>query len=246
MPARGLHGGDGWSVADGFGMHNDADRMAMEGDPFMLIEGMTIAAVATGATEGYIYIRSEYPHAIATMTEAIAVAEAAGFLGDDILGSGHGFKVHIRKAAGSYVCGEETAMLESLEGKRGIVRAKPPIPAISGLFGKPSVINNVITFAPVPIILARGADFYRNYGTGRSRGTLPIQLAGNIKYGGLVEKAFGVTLRELLVDFGGGSASGRPINNSRSVTPNAFSTRPPYLILPASWIGKAPRERPVP
>ena len=188
-----------------------SDRMTMEGDPFMLLEGMTIAAVATGATEGYIYIRSEYPHAIATMAEAIAVAEAAGFLGHDILGSGHGFKVHIRKAAGSYVCGEETAMLESLEGKRGIVRAKPPIPAISGLFGKPSVINNVITFATVPIILARGADFYRNYGTGRSRGTLPIQLAGNIKYGGLVEKAFGVTLRELLVDYGGGSASGRPI-----------------------------------
>ena len=188
-----------------------SDRMAMEGDPFMLIEGMTIAAVATGATEGYIYIRSEYPHAIATMTEAIALAEAAGFLGQDILGSGRGFQLHIRKAAGSYVCGEETAMLESLEGKRGIVRAKPPIPAISGLFGKPSVINNVITFASVPIILARGADFYRNYGTGRSRGTLPIQLAGNIKYGGLVEKAFGVTLRELLVDFGGGSASGRPI-----------------------------------
>lgn len=188
-----------------------SDRMAMEGDPFMLIEGMTIAAVATGATQGYIYIRSEYPHAIATMTEAIALAEAAGFLGQDILGSGRSFQLHIRKAAGSYVCGEETAMLESLEGKRGIVRAKPPIPAISGLFGKPSVINNVITFATVPIILARGADFYRHYGVGRSRGTLPIQLAGNIKYGGLVEKAFGITLRELLVDYGGGSASGRPI-----------------------------------
>ena len=188
-----------------------SDRMTMEGDPFMLIEGMTIAAVATGATQGYLYIRSEYPHAIATMTEAIALAEAAGFLGQDILGSGRSFQLHIRKAAGSYVCGEETAMLESLEGKRGIVRAKPPIPAISGLFGKPSVINNVITFATVPIILARGADFYRHYGVGRSRGTLPIQLAGNIKYGGLVEKAFGITLRELLVDYGGGSASGRPI-----------------------------------
>jgi formate dehydrogenase iron-sulfur subunit len=145
------------------------------------------------------------------MTEAIALAGAAGFLGDDILGSGKRFRLHVRKAAGSYVCGEETAMLESLEGKRGIVRAKPPIPAIKGLFGKPTVINNVITFASVPVILAKGAGFYQNYGVGRSRGTLPIQLAGNIKYGGLVEKAFGVTLRELMYDYGGGSASGRPI-----------------------------------
>ena len=188
-----------------------SDRMTMEGDPFMLIEGMTIAGVASGATEGYIYIRSEYPHAVATMTQAMATAEAAGFLGDDILGSGKSFRLHVRKAAGSYVCGEETAMLESLEGKRGIVRAKPPIPAITGLFGKPTVINNVITFASVPVILAKGADFYKHYGVGRSRGTLPIQLAGNIKYGGLVEKAFGVTLRELMYDYGGGSASGRPI-----------------------------------
>ena len=188
-----------------------SDRMTMEGDPFMLIEGMTIAGIATGATQGYVYIRSEYPHAIAAMAEAIVLAEAAGFLGDDVLGSGRGFQLFIRKAAGSYVCGEETAMLESLEGKRGIVRAKPPLPAVSGLFGKPSVINNVITFASVPLILARGASFYRDYGVGRSRGTLPIQLAGNIKYGGLVEKAFGVTLRELLYDYGGGSASGRPI-----------------------------------
>jgi formate dehydrogenase iron-sulfur subunit len=188
-----------------------SDRMTMEGDPFMLIEGMTIAAVATGATQGYIYIRSEYPHAVATMREAISVAEAGGFLGDNILGSDHSFHLHVRKAAGAYVCGEETAMLESIEGKRGIVRAKPPIPAIRGLFGKPSVINNVITFASVPIILSRGATFYKDYGVGRSRGTLPIQLAGNIKFGGLVEKAFGVTLRELMYDYGGGSASGRPI-----------------------------------
>ncbi len=188
-----------------------SDRMTMEGDPFMLIEGMTIAGMATGATEGYVYIRSEYPHAIATMQRAITIAEDAGFLGANVLDSGRRFTLHLRKAAGSYVCGEETAMLESLEGKRGMVRPKPPIPAISGLFGKPSVINNVITFASVPLILARGAEFYRNYGVGRSRGTLPIQLAGNLKYAGLVEKAFGVTLRELLYDFGGGSASGRPI-----------------------------------
>jgi formate dehydrogenase iron-sulfur subunit len=188
-----------------------SDRMTMEGDPFMLIEGMTIAGIATGATKGYVYIRSEYPHAIATMNEAIGIATTAGFLGDDIFGSGHSFALEVRKGAGSYVCGEETALLESLEGKRGIVRAKPPLPAITGLFGKPTLINNVITLATVPLILARGAAFYRDFGVGRSRGTLPIQLAGNIKRGGLVEKAFGVTLRELLYDYGGGSASGRPI-----------------------------------
>jgi formate dehydrogenase iron-sulfur subunit len=188
-----------------------SDRMTMEGDPYMLIEGMTIAALAVGATRGYVYIRSEYPDAVATMIEAVHRAEAAGFLGADVLGSGKAFHLEIRKAAGAYVCGEETAMLESLEGKRGIVRAKPPLPAIEGLFGKPTVINNVISFASVPLILARGPSFYRDYGVGRSRGTLPMQLAGNIKQGGLVEKAFGVTLRELLYDFGGGSATGRPI-----------------------------------
>jgi len=188
-----------------------SDRMAMEGDPFMLIEGMTIAAVATGATQGYIYIRSEYPHAIATMREAIAKASAAGFSGSNILKSGKTFHLEVRKAAGAYVCGEETAMLESIEGKRGVVRAKPPIPALKGLFGQPSVINNVITFASVPIILARGAAYYTDYGVGRSSGTLPFQLTGNIKHGGLIEKAFGITLRQLLFDFGGGSASGRPI-----------------------------------
>jgi formate dehydrogenase iron-sulfur subunit len=188
-----------------------SDRMTMEGDPFMLIEGMAIAGLATGATQGYVYVRSEYPHAIATLNEAIRLAGAAGFLGADILGSGRRFSLEVRKGAGSYVCGEETALLESLEGRRGIVRAKPPLPAIAGLFGRPTLIHNVITLASVPLILARGPGFYRDFGVGRSRGTLPMQLAGNIRHGGLVEKAFGVTLRELLYDYGGGSASGRPI-----------------------------------
>jgi formate dehydrogenase iron-sulfur subunit len=188
-----------------------SDRMTMEGDPYMLIEGMTIAGIATGATQGYIYIRSEYPHAITTMNAAIAKAGAAGFLGANLLGSGKTFNLKVRKAAGSYVCGEETAMLESIEGRRGIVRAKPPLPAIEGLFGKPTVINNVITFASTPIILAKGAAFYKDYGMGRSRGTLPFQLAGNIKQGGLVELAFGVTLRELVMGYGGGTRSGRPV-----------------------------------
>jgi formate dehydrogenase iron-sulfur subunit len=188
-----------------------SDRMQIEGDPFALIEGMTIAALAVGATVGYVYLRSEYPHAEVALVEAITRARAAGYLGADILGSGKRFDLHVRRGAGAYICGEETSLLESIEGKRGMVRFKPPLPAIEGLFGKPTVINNVISFASVPIILEKGAEFYRDYGMGRSRGTLPFQLAGNIKHGGLVEKAFGLTLRELLHDFGGGSASGRPI-----------------------------------
>lgn len=188
-----------------------SDRMIMEGDPFVLIEGMTIAALAVGATRGYIYLRSEYPHAHAALREAIAEAYAAGYLGEHILGDARGFDLEVRLGAGAYICGEETAMLESLEGRRGMVRYKPPLPAIKGLFGQPTVINNVISFASVPIILDRGAAFYHDYGMGRSRGTLPIQLTGNVLHGGLVEKAFGVTLHELLYDYGGGTRSGRPI-----------------------------------
>jgi formate dehydrogenase iron-sulfur subunit len=188
-----------------------SDRMIMEGDPFVLIEGMTIAGLAVGATLGYIYLRSEYPDAERTLYAALAEARRGGFLGPDVLGSGKSFDIDIRRGAGAYICGEETSMLESLEGKRGMVRPKPPLPAIAGLFGKPTAVNNVISLASVPIILDKGARFYADYGMGRSRGTLPFQLAGNIKYGGLVEKAFGITLRELLYDYGGGSASGRPI-----------------------------------
>jgi formate dehydrogenase iron-sulfur subunit len=188
-----------------------SDRMLMEGDPFVLIEGMTIAAIATGATRGYIYLRCEYPHAKRALESAIAAAYAEHYLGENVRGSGNTFDLEIRMGAGAYICGEETSLLESLEGKRGQVRFKPPLPALEGLFGKPTVINNVITFASVPVILDRGADHYQNFGTGRSRGTLPLQLAGNIKQGGLVEIAFGMTLRELLYDFGGGSFSGRPV-----------------------------------
>jgi formate dehydrogenase iron-sulfur subunit len=177
----------------------------------VLIEGMTIAGIAVGATQGYIYLRSEYPHALRALNKAIDAAKQAGYLGDNILGSGKSFHMEVRRAAGAYVCGEETSLLESLEGKRGLVRFKPPLPAIEGLFGKPTVVNNVISLATVPIILDKGAEYYANYGMGRSRGTLPIQLAGNIKHGGLVELAFGATLRELLYDFGGGSITGKPI-----------------------------------
>jgi formate dehydrogenase iron-sulfur subunit len=188
-----------------------SDRMLMEGDPFVLIEGMTIAGLATGATRGYIYLRWEYPDAHRALETAIRAAYAARYLGEDIQGSGRRFDLEVRLGAGAYICGEETSLLESLEGKRGQVRFKPPLPALAGLFGKPTVINNVITFASVPIILDRGAEYYQHFGMGRSRGTLPMQLAGNIKRGGLVEIAFGMTLRELIEDYGGGSLSGRPI-----------------------------------
>lgn len=188
-----------------------SDRMVMEDDPYVLIEGMTIAGLAVGATKGYIYLRSEYPHAEAVLLETIARATAAGYLGNDVLGSGKAFHLELRRGAGAYICGEETALLESIEGKRGTVRPKPPLPAIEGLFGKPTVINNVISLASVPIILDKGGAYYKDYGMGRSLGTLPIQLTGNIARGGLIEKAFGITLRELLYEYGGGSASGRPI-----------------------------------
>ncbi|PXF30555.1 formate dehydrogenase [Pokkaliibacter plantistimulans] len=188
-----------------------SDRLVMEDNPFQLIEGMLIAALATGATRGYIYLRAEYPHAHRVLQQAITLAEQQGYLGEAILGSHHRFHLQVRLAAGAYICGEETALLESLEGKRGMVRAKPPLPALEGLFGQPTVVNNVISLASVPLILSKGGAHYRDFGQGRSRGTMPLQLAGNIRQGGLVEVAFGVTLREILYDFGGGSASGRPI-----------------------------------
>ena len=188
-----------------------SDRMIMENDPFVLIEGMIIAGLAVGADQGYIYLRSEYPHAQAILNEAIAIAEKNGLLGKNILDSEYTFNLEVTRAAGAYICGEETSLLESLEGKRGLVRYKPPLPAIEGLYGKPTVVNNVISLATIPIILDKGAKFYADYGMGRSKGTLPIQLAGNLKQTGLVEKAFGITLRELLYDFGGGSATGKNI-----------------------------------
>ncbi len=188
-----------------------ADRMIMEGDPFMVVEGMTIAAVAVGASKGYIYIRSEYPHAVEAMNAAISAARRAGYLGAGISGSNHDFDLEVRVGAGAYVCGEETSLLESLEGRRGIVRAKPPLPAHQGLFGKPTVINNVLSFAAIPFILAGGAKAYAEFGIGRSRGTMPIQLAGNVRHGGLFEIAFGVTLGELVDDIGGGTLTGRPV-----------------------------------
>jgi formate dehydrogenase iron-sulfur subunit len=188
-----------------------ADRMLMEGDPFTLIEGMAIAGLAVGATKGFVYIRSEYPHAFRMMEKAIVEARSANMLGASVAGRGRAFDMEARLGAGAYICGEETSLLDSLEGKRGQVRAKPPLPAIQGLFGKPTVINNVLSFAATPWIMTHGAKAYADYGLGRSKGTQPYQLAGNIKRGGLVELALGVTIRQLVEDFGGGTHSGRPL-----------------------------------
>ena len=188
-----------------------ADRLLMEADPYQLIEGMLIAGLAVGATRGYIYLRSEYPRALATLHAAMAEAVAHNYLGDDIRGSGRCFHLEVRVGAGAYICGEETALLDSLEGRRGMVRAKPPLPAIQGLFGQPTLVNNVLTLAAVTTVLARGAAYYQDFGAGRSRGTLTLQLGGNIRRGGLVEVPYGVSLRQVLQEFGGGSHSGRPI-----------------------------------
>jgi formate dehydrogenase iron-sulfur subunit len=207
----------------------------MESDPLVLVEGMTIAGLATGATQGFIYVRSEYPDSVRTLEAAIAAARAAGYLGTNVLGSGRDFELDVRMGAGSYVCGEETALLESLEGKRGVVRAKPPLPALQGLFGKPTVINNVVTLATVPVILARGAQAYKDLGVGRSRGTLTVQLAGNIKYGGLIETPFGVTLRQLIDDWGGGTASGRPVRTAQVGGPLGAYLPPSQWDLPFDY-----------
>jgi len=188
-----------------------ADRMLMEGDPFSLIEGMVIAGLGVGATFGYVYLRSEYPDAIAVMNRAVALARKAGMLGPDVLGSGRAFDMEIRVGAGAYVCGEETALLNSLEGKRGVVRAKPPLPALEGFMGRPTVVNNVISLATVPVIFERGAQAYADFGLGRSRGTVTLQIAGNVARGGLFETGFGITLGEVVNDLAGGTATGRPV-----------------------------------
>ncbi|MFV0359340.1 formate dehydrogenase beta subunit [Tropicimonas sp.] len=188
-----------------------ADRMIMEGDPFSLIEGMTVAGLGTGAEKGYVYIRSEYPQAVATMTEAIGIARAAGMLGVSVLGSDKAFDIEVRVGAGAYICGEETSLLNSMEGKRAVVRAKPPLPALHGFMDSPTVVNNVISLATIPVIFEKGHRHYSEFGLGRSRGTIPIQIAGNVKHGGLFETAFGMTLGDLVGKIGGGTASGRPV-----------------------------------
>ncbi|WP_298497481.1 NADH-ubiquinone oxidoreductase-F iron-sulfur binding region domain-containing protein [uncultured Maritimibacter sp.] len=188
-----------------------ADRMIMEGDPFCLIEGMAIAGIGVGATKGFVYIRSEYPDAIRVMRAAIDVARARGVLGAAVMGRGPAFDMEVRVGAGAYVCGEETSLLNSLEGKRGVVRAKPPLPALEGAFGKPTVVNNVISLATIPVIFEKGAAFYADFGLGRSKGTIPLQIAGNVQFGGLFETAFGMPLGEIVNVIGGGCFTGKPV-----------------------------------
>jgi formate dehydrogenase iron-sulfur subunit len=221
-----------------------ADRMIMEGDPFTLIEGMTIAGVAVGATKGYIYLRSEYPVAARVLNEALADARKAGALGANVRGSGKAFDIEVFIGAGAYICGEETSLLNSLEGKRGEVRAKPPLPALEGLFGKPTLVHNVISLCSVPAILEKGAAFYRDYGMGKSTGTMPFQIAGNVKHGGLYETAFGVTLGQLVNEIGGGSASGRPVRAAQIggplgayLPPRLFDLKMDYETMAANGAG---------
>jgi formate dehydrogenase iron-sulfur subunit len=222
-----------------------ADRMLMEGDPFLLIEGMIIAGWAVGANDGYVYIRSEYPDAIEAMRAAIAVCEERGWLNGaaprpagmstGVMGSDFEFRLHLRVGAGAYICGEETALMESVEGKRGIVRAKPPLPAIAGLWGKPTVVNNVLSLAALPTILAEGSAAYAAHGVGRSRGTQVVQVAGNVARGGIFEAAFGITVRELVEQFGGGTASGRPLGAVQVGGPLGAYLGPDQLDLPIDY-----------
>lgn len=212
-----------------------ADRMIMESDPFVLIEGMAIAGLAVGASQGYIYVRAEYPQAIDTLRAAIELARNANLLGANVLDSGQSFELEVREAAGAYICGEETSLLESLEGKRGVVRFRPPLPAVKGLFGAPTIVNNVISLASVPIILGDGAQNYKDFGVGRSRGTLTIQLAGNVRHGGLVEAPFGLTLRELLEEYGGGTASGRPVHTVQAGGPLGAYVHPRQFDTPIDY-----------
>jgi formate dehydrogenase iron-sulfur subunit len=172
---------------------------------------MIIAAYAVGATEGYVYVRSEYPHAVAALRRAIETAYTHGYLGASVSNTQMSFDLHVRVGAGAYICGEESSMLESLEGKRGEVRAKPPIPAISGLFGQPTVVGNVLSLCTVPMILADGGEAYAALGVGRSLGTQVFQLGGNVLRGGIVELAFGVTLDHLIEKYAGGTRTRRPV-----------------------------------
>ena len=184
------------------------DRVLMEDDPQRVLEGLIIAGYAVGAQQGYIFVRGEYPQAFSTLDQALAEARSAGYLGKDILGSDFDFEVELRLGAGAYICGEETALFEAIEGKRGFPRLKPPFPTTNGLFGKPTVINNVETLSNLPCIMDHGADIYRQLGTENSPGTKLFCVSGDVKHPGLYEAAFGISLRELIYDLAGGLRSG--------------------------------------
>jgi formate dehydrogenase iron-sulfur subunit len=205
-----------------------ADRLIMEGDPFLLVEGMKITGHAIGASRGVIYLRSEYPVAAAVLTEALAAARADGVLGGD-------FDIDLFIGAGAYICGEATSLLESLEGKRGEVRVKPPPMAVRGLYGKPTIVNNVLTLCAVPWIMRNGGAAYAELGVSPSTGTMPFQLAGNVKRGGLYELEFGVTLGELVEHWGGGTRSGRPVRAVQVGGPLGAYLTPDHFDVPMTY-----------
>ncbi len=211
------------------------DRSVLESDPFRVLEGMAIAAFAVHATEGYIYCRAEYPLAVARLRSAIRAAQRAGFLGSNIADTSFTFDVQIRLGAGAFVCGEETALIQSVEGKRGTPRPRPPYPAVSGLFGCPTLINNVESFASVPTILRKGADWYSSIGVGKSKGTKVFALAGRIVNTGLVEVPMGMTLREIIYDIGGGIPDGRPFKAVQTGGPSGGCIPAEHLDTPVSY-----------
>lgn len=180
------------------------DRSVMEGDPHRIIEGMLIAGYAIGASQGYIYVRAEYPLAVERLRQALSDAEAWGLLGDNILGTGFSFALHVKEGAGAFVCGEESALIASIEGERGMPRPKPPFPAVAGLWNKPTIINNVETLANVPDILRRGVDWFKNSGTPSSPGTKTFALTGEVANTGLIEVPMGLTVRDVVYTIGGG------------------------------------------
>ncbi len=211
------------------------DRALLEGDPHRVIEGMIIAARAIGASEGYIYVRAEYPIAVQNATIALQQARELGMLGRDILGSGLDFDIHVKKGAGAFVCGEETALIASLEGRRGMPRARPPFPAQQGLWGKPTNINNVETFANVPVILERGSDWYQAIGTPGSKGTKIFALAGKVRNTGLVEVPMGATLRQIVYEVGGGIPGDLAFKAAQMGGPSGGCVPAEFLDLPIDY-----------
>ena len=211
------------------------DRSVMEGDPHKLLEGMAIAAFAIGADEGYIYVRAEYPLAIKRLRKAIADAEERNFLGKNIMGSDFSLTIHIKEGAGAFVCGEETALIASIEGERGMPRPKPPFPANKGLFGRPTLINNVETLANVPVIMLKGADWFASLGTETSKGTKTFALTGEVNNTGLIEVPMGTTLREIVFDIGGGIRNGKKFKAVQIGGPSGGCLTEEHLDLPMDY-----------
>ncbi len=211
------------------------DRSVLEGDPHTVLEAMAIAGYTIGASKGYIYIRAEYPLAIDRLNLAIKQAKEYGLLGDEILGTDFSFDIELRLGAGAFVCGEETALLASIEGKRGMPVPRPPFPAVKGLWGKPTVINNVETWANIPVVLLKGSKWFSNIGTATSKGTKVFALTGKINNTGLIEVPMGTTLREIIYDIGGGIDSGKPFKAAQTGGPSGGCITPEFLDTPIDY-----------